>query len=234
MMLGNAGAMAINPLLQKKLAYDPQKDFAPVTLIMSAPMVLVVHPSMPVKSVRELVALARSRPGRLNYASAGVGNLQHLTMEALQTLAGIRMNHVPYKGAPPALIDVMSGQVELMFANIVGVLQHVKTGKVRAIAVSSKTRAATLPDIPSITDAFPELEATGWTGLFAPAGTQREIIARWNADTNTVLARPDIRERFAEQGAEIVGGTPEQLAQFVRRESALYAKIIRSSGIRID
>jgi tripartite-type tricarboxylate transporter receptor subunit TctC len=234
LLLGNAGPMTINPGLQKKLPYDVQRDFAPVVQLTASPMVLVVHPSLPVRTVDDLVRFAKSRPGQLVYASAGIGNLQHLTMEALQTLAGIRMNHVPYKGAPPALIDVMSGQVELMFANIVGVLQHVKTGKVRAIAVSSKTRAATLPDIPSITDTYPELDATGWTGLFAPAGTQREIIARLNADTNAVLARPDIRERFAEQGADMIGGTPEQLAQFVRRESALYAKIIRSSGIRID
>jgi tripartite-type tricarboxylate transporter receptor subunit TctC len=196
--------------------------------------VLVVHPSLPVKTVADLVQFAKSRPGQLVYASAGIGNLQHLTMEALQTMAGIRMNHVPYKGAPPALIDVMSGQVDLMFANIVGVLQHIKTGKVRAIAVSSVKRAATLPAVPSIADTFPELDATGWTGIFAPAATPRDIIAKLNTDINTVLARQDIRERFAEQGAEVVGGTSDQLAAFVRRESALYAKIIRSSGIKID
>jgi tripartite-type tricarboxylate transporter receptor subunit TctC len=184
--------------------------------------------------VSDLVRFAKSRPGQLVYASAGIGNLQHLTMEALQTIAGIRMNHVPYKGAPPALIDVMSGQVELMFANIVGVLQHIKTGKVRAIAVSSAKRAAMLPDIPSITDTFPELDATGWTGLFAPAGTLKEIVAKLNADINTVLARQDIRERFAEQGADVIGGPPEPLAAFVRRETALYAKIIRSSGVKVD
>jgi tripartite-type tricarboxylate transporter receptor subunit TctC len=180
------------------------------------------------------VRFAKSRPGQLVFASAGIGNLQHLTMEALQTIAGIRMNHVPYKGAPPALIDVMSGQVELIFANIVGVLQHIKTGKVRAIAVSSATRAKVLPEIPSITDTYPELDATGWTGLFAPAGTAREIVAKLNADTNTVLARPDIRERFGEQGAEVIGGPPDQLAAFVRKEAALYAKVIRTSGIKID
>jgi len=128
----------------------------------------------------------------------------------------------------------MSGQVDLMFANIVGVIQHIKTGKVRAIAVSSAKRAATLPAVPSIADTYPELDATGWTGIFAPAATPRDIVAKLNADINTVLARQDIRERFAEQGADVVGGTPEQLAVFVRKESALYAKIIRSSGIKID
>ena len=234
LLLGNSGPMTINPGLQKKLPYDVPRDFVPVTQMTASPMVLVVHPSMPVKTVSDLVRFAKSRPGQLVYASAGIGNLQHLTMEALQTMAGIRMNHVPYKGAPPALIDVMSGQVDLMFANIVGVIQHIKTGKVRAIAVSSAKRAATLPAVPSIADTYPELDATGWTGIFAPAATPRDIVAKLNADINTVLARQDIRERFAEQGADVVGGTPEQLAVFVRKESALYAKIIRSSGIKID
>ena len=234
LLLGNAGPMTINPGLQKKLPYDAQRDFAPVTQLTASPMVLVVHPSLPVKSVTDLVRFAKSRPGQLVYASAGVGNLQHLGMEALQTMAGIRMNHVPYKGAPPALIDVMSGQIQLMFANIVGVLQHIKSGKVRAIAVSSIKRAATLPDIPSVADTFPEFDATGWTGLFTPAGTSREIVSKLHADIAGVLARPDIRERFASQGAEIVASSPEQLAAFVRKESALYAKIIQSSGIRID
>jgi tripartite-type tricarboxylate transporter receptor subunit TctC len=234
LLLGNAGPMTINPGLQRKLGYDVARDFAPIVQLTASPMVLVVHPSLPVKTVNDLVRLAKARPGQLVYASAGVGNLQHLTMEALQTLAGIRMNHVPYKGAPPALIDVMSGQVDLMFANIVGVLQHIKTGKVRAVAVSSARRASVLPEVPSISDTYPELDATGWTGLFAPSATPREIVAKVNADTATVLARPDIRERFAEQGAEVVGGTPDQLAAFVRRESALYAKVIKASGIKVD
>ncbi len=234
LLLGNAGPLTINPGLQKKLQYDVQRDFAPVTQMTSSPMVLVVHPSLPVKTVAELVQFAKARPGQLVYASAGVGNLQHLSMEALQTMAGIKMNHVPYKGAPPALIDVMSGQVQLMFANIVGVLQHIKSGKVRAIAVSSVKRAGTLPDIPAVADTFPEFDATGWTGVFAPAGTPREIVARLHSDITSVLARQDIRERFTSQGAEVVAGSPEQLATFVRRESALYAKIIQSSGIKVD
>ena len=234
LLLGNAGPMTINPGLQKKLPYDVQRDFVAVTQMTASPMVLVVHPSLPVKTVNDLVRFAKSRPGQLVYASAGIGNLQHLSMEALQTMAGMRMNHVPYKGAPPALIDVMSGQVQLMFANIVGVLPHIRSGKVRAIAVSSAQRAATLPDVPSVADTFPEFDASGWTGVFAPAGTPREIVARLHGDITSVLARQDIRERFASQGADVIAGTPEQLAAFVRRESALYAKIIQSSGIRVD
>ena len=234
LLLGNAGPMTINPGLQKKLPYDAQRDFVPVSQLTASPMVLVVHPSMPVRTVPDLVRFAKARPGQLIYASAGIGNLQHLGMEALQTMAGIRMNHVPYKGAPPALIDVMSGQVQLMFANIVGVLQHIKSGKVRAIAVSSAKRAAILPEVPSVADSYPEFDASGWTGVFAPAGTSREIVAKLHADITTVLARQDIRERFNDQGAEVVAGSSEQLAAFVRRESALYAKIIQSSGIKID
>jgi len=234
LLLGNAGPITINPGLQKKLPYDAQRDFAPVTQLTASPMVLVVHPSMPVKTVPDLVRVAKAKPGQLIYASAGIGNLQHLGMEALQTMAGIRMNHVPYKGAPPALIDVMSGQVQLMFANIVGVLQHIRSGKVRAIAVSSVKRAVTLPDVPSVADTYPEFDATGWTGVFAPAGTPKEVIAKLHTDITSVLSRPDIRERFTDQGAEVVAGSPEQMAAFVRRESALYAKIIQSSGIRVD
>ena len=234
LLLGNAGPMTINPGLQKKLGYDVARDFAPVSQLTASPMVLVVHPSLPVKTVPDLVRLAKARPGLLVYASAGIGNLQHLAMEEVQARAGIRMNHVPYKGAPPALIDVMSGQVDLMFANIVGVLQHIKSGKVRAVAVSSARRAAVLPDVPSIEDTFTGFDATGWTGVFAPAGTPKEIVAKLHTDITSVLARPDIRERFSEHGAEVVAGTPEQLAAFVRRESALYAKIIQSSGIKVD
>ena len=234
LLLGNAGPMTINPGLQKKLGYDVARDFAPVSQLTASPMVLVVHPSLPVKTVPDLVRLAKARPGLLVYASAGIGNLQHLAMEEVQARAGIRMNHVPYKGAPPALIDVMSGQIDLMFANIVGVLQHIKSGKVRAVAVSSARRAAVLPDVPSIEDTFTGFDATGWTGVFAPAGTPKEIVAKLHTDITSVLARPDIRERFSEHGAEVVAGTPEQLAAFVRRESALYAKIIQSSGIKVD
>ncbi len=234
LLLGNAGPMTINPGLQKKLPYDVPRDFASVIHVTASPIVMVVHPSLPAKTLPDLIRLAKARPGQLVYASAGIGNLQHLAMEEVQAMSGTRMNHVPYKGAPPALIDVMSGQIDLMFANIVGVLQHIKTGKVRPIAVSSIKRAAILPQVPSVADTFPGFDASGWTGVFAPAATPKEIIAKLNADIAIVLARPDIRERFAEQGAEIVGGTPAQLAAFTRKESASYAKIIHSSGIKVD
>jgi len=234
LLLGNAGPMTINPSLQKALPYDPQRDLAPITLVSASPMVLVVHPSLPVKSVPDLVRFAKTRPGKLNYASAGIGNLQHLGMESLQTMAGIRMNHVPYKGAAPAFIDLSSGQVELMCANIIGVLPHVKSARVRAIAVSTAKRATVLPDIPSVAEIYPDFDVNGWMGIFVPATTPREITAKLHEDIVKVLMRQDTRERLASQGAEVVAGTPEQLSAFVRRESALYAKIIQSSGIKTD
>ncbi|HSQ03337.1 MAG TPA: tripartite tricarboxylate transporter substrate-binding protein, partial [Burkholderiales bacterium] len=154
LLIANAGPITINPSLQKKLPYNPQRDLAPVSLMLSSMMVLVVHPSLPAKSVKELVAIARVQPGRLNYASAGVGNLQHLGMEFLQSLAKIKMNHVPYKGAAPAFVDLIAGHVELMFANITGAVQHVRSGRVRAIAVSSAKRAAVLPEVPTVAETY--------------------------------------------------------------------------------
>lgn len=235
LLLGNSGPMTINPTLQPKMLYDAQKDFAPVTMVLSGQMVLVVHPSLPVKNVRELVRLAKAKPGQLNYASAGVGNLQHLGMELLQSLAGIKLNHVPYKGAAPAFIDLIAGQVDLMFANIVGALPHVKSGRVRALAVSSAKRAAVLPEVPSVAESgYPMFDATTWTGIFAPAATSKEIIVKLHDDIIKVLQRQSVRNRLAAQGSEVVAGTPEQLAAFMRTETALFAKIIRSANIRAE
>ena len=231
MMLGNAGPMAINPLLQKKLPYDTQRDYMPITLIMMAPMVLVVHPSMPVKSVRDIVALATAKPGRINYGSAGVGNLQHLSMELLLSMAHSKMNHVPYKGAAPALVDLIAGQVDLMFANIVGALPHIKGERLRAIAVSSASRSPLLPTVPAVANTYPQFDVTAWMGLFLPAGTPRELANKIGADFIQVVKRADMRERLAGQGAEAIAGPPEQLADLMRRESAMYAKVIREIGL---
>jgi tripartite-type tricarboxylate transporter receptor subunit TctC len=233
-LLGTNSTFAIAPHLYKALQYDNDKSFTPISLVAISPQILSVHPSLPVKSVPDLVRFAKTRPGKLNYASAGIGNLQHLGMESLQTMAGIRMNHVPYKGAAPAFNDLISGQVELMFANIIGVLPHVKSARVRAIAVSTAKRATVLPDIPSVAEIYPDFDVNGWMGIFVPATTPREITAKLHEDIVKVLMRQDTRERLASQGAEVVAGTPEQLSAFVRRESALYAKIIQSSGIKTD
>jgi tripartite-type tricarboxylate transporter receptor subunit TctC len=234
LLLANAGPITINPSLQKKLAYDPQKDLVPLSYMLASVMVLVVHPSLPVKSVKELTALAKARPGRLNYASAGIGNLQHLGMELLQSLANVKMNHVPYKGAAPAFVDLMAGHVELMFANITGAMGHIRSGRVRAIAVSSARRAAVLPDVPAIAETYPAFDIAAWTGMFVPAGTPRDITTKLTADIKRALQRPDVRERFASQGAEVIAGSPEQLAELIRRETALYAQVIKRAGVTAE
>jgi tripartite-type tricarboxylate transporter receptor subunit TctC len=194
-------------------------------------MVLSVHPSLPAKNVRELMALARANPGRLNYGSSGVGNLQHLGMELLRLQAGVTLNHVPYKGAAPAFVDLISGQVDLMFANIVGTMPHVRTARVRAVAVSSATRSPLLPDVPAVAETFKGFDIPTWSGMFVPVATPREIVAKLNADFSKVLARADVRERFAHQGSEATPSTPEALGDHVRKETAMYANVIRAAKI---
>jgi tripartite-type tricarboxylate transporter receptor subunit TctC len=232
MLLGNSGPITVNPNLRRDLQYDVQRDLAPVTQIIAAPMVLVVHPSLPVRSVKDLVQLAKKNPGKLNYASAGIGNLQHLAMESLQSMSGVKMNHVPYKGAAPAFIDLLSGQVDLMFANIVGVLPHVWSSKVRAIAVSAAKGSTVLPDVPGIAATLPQFDLDGWMGIFVRAGTPPEVIARMHRDIVTAVDNKEYRERFAKRGAEVATGGPEGLAKIIREETQVYAKIIKSTGIK--
>ena len=234
MVLGNSGPITVNVTLRKDLPYDPQRDLAPVTQIIDAPMVLVVHPSLPVRSVKELIALARSNPGKLNYASAGIGNLQHLGMEHLQALAKVKMIHVPYKGAAPAFIDLLSGQVSLMFANIVGVLPHISAKRVRVIAISAARGAQVLPDVPGVAATLPQFDLDGWMGVFVRAGTPPEVIAKLHRDLAAAVQSPDFRERFAKRGAEVVVGGPEGLAKILREEIPLYANIIKSAKIAAE
>ena len=231
LLLGNAGPITVNATLFKKLPYDPQRDLAPVTMVNAGRMVLSVHPSLPAKNVKELIALARANPGRLNFASSGVGNLQHLGMELLRIQAGVTMNHVPYKGAALAFVDLMSGQVDLIFANIVGTLPHLRTGRVRAVAVSSGARSPLLPDVPAVAETYKGFDIPTWSGMFVPAATPRDIIAKLNADFGKVLARADVKERFANQGAESTPSTPEALADHVRKETVMYANVIRAAKI---
>jgi len=231
MLLGNAGPITVNVTLRPDLPYDPQQDLAPVTQIIGAPMALVVHPSMPVHNVKELIALAKAQPGKLNYASAGIGNLQHLSMEHLQALAKIKMNHVPYKGAAPAFIDLFSGQVDLMFANIVGVLPHIQSKRVRVIAISAANGSEVLPDIKGLGATLPQFDIDGWMGIFVRAGTPPAIIAKMHRDIEAAVKSADFRERFRERGAAVVVGGPEALAKIVREEIALYAGIIKSANV---
>jgi tripartite-type tricarboxylate transporter receptor subunit TctC len=231
LLLGNGGPITVYPHLRKKPAYDPERSLEPVTWLVTSPMLLVVHPSTPIKSVRDLVSIARTRPNGLTYASAGVGNLQHLSMELLQILAGIRMVHVPYKGAAPAFVDLLSGQVDLMFANIVGALPQVKAGKMRAVAVSSAKPSASVPGVPSVASLYPEFDMTAWMGMFAPAGTPRDVIAAVNKDFVWVLTQADSRQRLTEQGADVVAEGPADLSVFLKKESALFARIIKNAGV---
>jgi tripartite-type tricarboxylate transporter receptor subunit TctC len=231
LLLGNGGPITVYPHLRKKPLYDAERSFEPVTWMVTSPMVLLVHPSTPMRSVRDLVRIAKQKPNGLAYASAGVGNLQHLSMELLQSMAGIKMVHVPYKGAAPAFVDLMSGQVDLMFANIVGALPQVKAGRLRAIAVSSAKPSAAAPGVPSIASVYPDFDMTAWMGIFAPAGTPKDLAAAIHRDFAWALTLPDTRQRLNEQGAEVVAQGPAELAAFIRKESAVFAKIIKDAGI---
>jgi len=185
-----------------------------------------------VRSVADLVRLARAHPGELNYASAGVGNLQHLGMESLQARAGIRMNHVPYKGAAPAFVDIFGGRIGLMFANVVGAMPHIKAGKLRAVAVSSARRSASLPEVPAVAETYPGFDMPAWMGILAAAATPRDIVARLSAEFARIMQHPEVRPRLIAQGADPVGGSPADLAAVIARELELYGSIIRQSGIR--
>jgi tripartite-type tricarboxylate transporter receptor subunit TctC len=233
-LLGNAGPITVNPTLFRKLPYDPQRDLAPVGMINASRMVLSVHPSLPAKNVRELVALAKASPGKLSFASSGVGNLQHLGMELLQIQAGVKMNHIPYKGAAPAFVDLISGQVDSMFANIVGTMPHVRTGRVRAMAVSSVARSPLLPDVPSVAETFKGFDIPTWSGIFAPAATPRDILAKLNGDLQKILQRADVKERFANQGSEATPSSAEALAEHVRKETLMYANVIKTAKISAE
>jgi tripartite-type tricarboxylate transporter receptor subunit TctC len=221
---------AANPSLMKKLNYDPIKDFAPISRIANTPALLVVHPSVPARSVTELIALAKSQPGKLSYASGSAGTLVPGAM--LTKAAGIDMLHVPYKTIPQALNDVVAGQVQMMFTDMATGLPQVKAGKVRAIGISSLQSATSLPDVPPIARVLPGFELLAWYALYAPAGAPQTIIDRLNVETRSVLADSEVRERFAGLGLEPVSSSPQELATFGRSELARWEKLIKQAGIQ--
>jgi tripartite-type tricarboxylate transporter receptor subunit TctC len=228
-------SLVISPYLYSKLPYDPQKDFVPVTLVATAPLMLVVHPSVAAKSVKELIALAKAKPGALTYGSGGVGSTPHLAGELFKSLAGIDVLHVPYKGGAPALNDLVGGQLSFMIENVPGTMPFAKAGKLRALAVTSAKRTPLEPSLPTMAEAgVPGYEVVGWNGIVAVAGTPREIVARLQAETAAVLHQPEVRERLAAMGAEPVASTPEEFAAFMRAEDARWGKIIREKGIRSE
>jgi len=217
------------------MPYDHVKDFAPVILVAGVPNVLVVNPSLPVNSVQELIAYARANPGKLNFASSGSGTSIHLSGELFKVMTGVQMTHVPYKGSAPALTDLMGGQVQLMFDNLPSSLAFIKANKLRALAVTSATRAAALPDVPTMQEAgVPGFEASSWFGVLAPAGTPRDIVTRLDTEIAKWLATPEAREKLASQGAIAAGGTPEDFARHITAETAKWAKVVKASGAKVD
>ncbi len=230
-MMGNIGTHAINVSLYKKLSYDPVKDFAPVSMVADLPLLLLVHPSVPANSVKELIALAKSQPGKLNFSTSGAGGSMHVAAELFKSMAGVDMVHIPYKGGAPAVADLIAGQVPLSFATVLETIQFVKAGKVRALAVTNNRRSVALPDLPTIAEAgLPGYQSISWLALFAPAGTPKDVVNRVSSETVRILKIADVKERLLGQGAEPIGSTPEELATTLAADMAKYAKVIRESG----
>ena len=222
-----------NPSLYKKLPYDQNKELAPVSLLASGPLVLVVHPSLPVKSIKELVAFARARPGELNYGSPGAGTLPHLSAELFNSMNQIKMVQIPYKGAGAAVTDVLAGRVPVYFMNILQSLSLIKAGKLRALGVTTPERTAIAPQIPAIAEAgLKGFDMTNWYGMLVPAATPREVIVKLNAEVARILKLPELRSRLAEDGMTVVAGTPEQFAEFLVRETAKFSRVIEAAGIK--
>jgi tripartite-type tricarboxylate transporter receptor subunit TctC len=235
LLMATTGVMAINNALYKSMTYDAAKDFEPVIFIASITNVLIVPQDFPAKNVAELVALAKREPGKLSFASSGAGSSTHMSAELFKSLTGTDILHIPYKGSGQALPDLISGRVSMMFENAPGAVSYIKAGKVRALAVTGLRRAAALPELPTVAESgVPGYESLSWSGFAAPAGTPREIIRKINGETAAILATSDMRAKLAEQGAEAVGGPPEQFAEHVRAEREKWSRLIRSRGISVN
>jgi tripartite-type tricarboxylate transporter receptor subunit TctC len=234
-LLQVATSLATNPALSVKMPFDPIRDFAPVTLLSQSPNLWIVHPSLPARNMRELIALAKMRPGEINYSSSGTGSSQHLAGELLKSLAHIDIVHIPYKGSPPALIDLLGGRVVLMCSTIAPAMPLVKSAKLRALAVTSLKRSAAAPEIPTVAESgLPGYEATAWQGVLAPAGTPRDIIVKLNAELVRVIHLPDVRRQLGDQGYEPAGNTPEQFADYIKSEIAKWTRVIKAAGLKAE
>lgn len=235
MMACTTGNFAIIPYLYKTIPYNADKDLIPVTQTGSLPYIIVVHPSLPVKNVKELIAFAKSPPGQINYASSGIGSASHLSPEMFKAMAGIDIVHVPYKGTGQAIGDLLAGQVVMMFDQPVSTLPHVKAGKLRVLAITSGKRFPTLQDIPTVAESgIPGFEAVSWSGVCVPGGTPKDIINKLQTEISKVLKLPDITERLMRDGIEPIGGTPEQFQAFIEREKIKWSKVVRDSGAKAD
>ncbi|HLQ01547.1 MAG TPA: tripartite tricarboxylate transporter substrate binding protein [Burkholderiales bacterium] len=234
-LLGNNSILATNQSLYRSLGYDPVKDFAPVALVAIQPNILVVNPNVPAGSVKELIALAKAKPGELNYASSGSGAAAHLAGELFKAMTGVDMVHVPYKGAQPALTDVIAGQAQLMFATSASVIPYIKAGRLRALAVTTARRSAAVPELPTLSEAgVPGFEAITWHGVVVPGATPAPLVERLNRDIVKVLRLPDLRERLESLGAEVVAGTPRDFADYIAREIPKWTKVVKDSGARAE
>jgi tripartite-type tricarboxylate transporter receptor subunit TctC len=222
-----------NPAL-RKLPYDPIRDLEPVILVASGPNVVLAHPSLPARSIKELIAVARSRPGEVAYGSGGAGTSTHLSGAMVGLMGGVQMIHVPYKGAGPATIDLLSGQITWMVGTILPSMPHIRSGRLRALAVTGAKRSPVLPDVPPVADTLPGFEASSWYGISAPGGTPRDIVSKLNQEIARRINTPDVRERIAGEGAEIIGGSADQFGAFYRAEIDKWAKVIRAAGLKLD
>jgi len=235
LLIGTVGSLTINPSLYKRMPYDPARDLTPIAYFGSTPNILVVHPSLPVKTVRELITLARSKPGQLNYASAGIGGSVHLAAELFESMAKVEMVHVPYKGSGPALIDLLGGQTQLMFSTMPPALPHVKSGRLRALGMTGARRSPLVPDLPTIAESgLSGYEITQWWGLLGPAGMPGPIVTRLNSEVNGMLQQADVKERFAAEGADTAPNTPQWFASFMKTETAKWGKVVAASGATAD
>lgn len=235
LFLGAIGVMTLNPNLYSKLPYDPQRDFAPVTLLSASPYILLVNLNLPARSVKELVALAKGRPGQLNFASGGMGTGNHLSGELFKLAAGLDIVHVPYKGASLAVGDLIAGNVQMLFVNVLPALPHVKSGRARALAVTSKRRSLAAPDIPTFGEAgYPIVENGSWHGIVVPARVSAAIVKRLHAELARIARQPDVKDRLEAQGAEVIGSSPDEYAAFIVSERARWGKVIRAAGIKSE
>ena len=235
LLMGYVGNLAINPYLFKSLPYDSVKDFAPITLAATAPNVFVAHPSVAAKAVKEVVALAKAKPGTLNYASAGNGTVGHMVAELFKTVTDVNIVHIPYKGNGPAIADMLGGNVQLMFSAPGAVIHHIKSGKLRGIAVASAKRVNGLEEVPTFAEAgYPAVEATAWYGVLAPANTPKTIVARLHGELARIVHLPEVKDRLATQGYDAVSCTPEEFARLIRNDLAKWQKVVKASGARVD
>jgi tripartite-type tricarboxylate transporter receptor subunit TctC len=235
LMIGHVGTHAINASLYPKLGFDPVKDFTPVTLIATLPLALVVHPSVPAKNVKELIALARARPGQLNFASAGNGGPTHLAGELFKVTAGIDIVHVPYKGNAAALTELVGGQVQMMFSNLLTSMPHVRTGRLRAIGISSGKRSPQAPDLPTVAESgIPGFDVSPWYGILGPAGLPRPLVMKLNAAIASVLEGPEMQQRFVAQGIDLQSSTPEQFGALIKSELVKWARVVKAAGAKVD